>query len=39
MPVVALTIAELLEVLLASDGQVGALPGRYGDAYDDARQP
>lgn len=39
MPVVALTIAELLEVLLASGGQVGALPGRYGDAYDDARQP
>jgi antitoxin YokJ len=36
MPVVALTVPELLHALLASEGQQGALPGRYGDARDRA---
>lgn len=34
MPVVAVTVTELLQVLLASRGQHGSLPRRYGDAYD-----
>jgi hypothetical protein len=37
--VVTLAIAELVELLLASGGQIRKLPGRYGDAYDDASQP
>lgn len=35
MPVVAVTVTELLQVLVASGGQRGVLPGLYGDAYDE----
>ena len=34
MPVVALSIGELLRVLLACGGRAAALPDRYGDAYE-----
>lgn len=38
MPVVAVTITELLHVLLATAGQHGSLPGLHGDAYDGVRR-
>lgn len=34
MPVIAVTMDELLRVLLEHEGQVTALPDRYGDAYE-----
>jgi antitoxin YokJ len=34
MPIVALTMAELLRALLEHDGRAASLPDRYGDAYE-----
>ncbi len=35
-PVVAVNLVGLLQALVTSDGQDGALPGLSGDAYDEA---